>query len=106
MDQVGQHRVGGRRMQARIHGGVDHRDHLGDAGAAEPHLLHDLALALQPVGLVGGEERRDVGHRRSVGRPQRPEAAGGDLVQAGVVGAHVAVRRADHGGGPAHHMVA
>ncbi len=106
MDQVGEHRLRRSRIEPRIDVGVDHRHHLGDTATPLGDLVEDLGLARQPVRLVGRQERRHVLHRRSVRGPQPREAPRRHLVQAGVVVPHVAVRRADHGGRPAHHMIA
>ena len=55
--------------QAAIHGGVEHGDHVCDLPIPCGQPFQYLLLPSQPMGAIGGQERRRLGDRRTVGRP-------------------------------------
>ena len=101
-----EHRPRRRRVQTGVDRGVEDRHDLADGARALGELGQDLPLPLQPVGAIGADEGLHLPHRRAVGGPEGLGVQRLHLVEAGVIGAHVPVRRADDRGGPAHDVIA
>ena len=68
--------------------------------------LEDLRLALVAVGDQVGHPPGGIVDGLAMARQEALPVSGGEAVQRGHVGAHVAVGRRDDGGGPAHDVIA
>ena len=106
------HRRGG--VETLVDVLVHEGDHVGDLVGAAGDAGEDLRLAIAAMGekrsyivlRIAGELVARAADGRAVGGVVDGVIARREFFQAAHIGAHVAIRRADHRGGPAHDVIA
>ena len=93
-------------MQALVHHGIHRRYHLRDGHQPFADGAQHLGFALAAVAKQMLHEALRIGDRLAVGGVIDGVVAGQEFLQTGHVIGHVAVRRSDDGGAPAHDMIA
>ena len=93
-------------MQTRIDIRIHDFDHLRDRVAALADAFHDGIFAAVTMGDESLDMRLGIGDRRPMGRPIDPFVPREHLAERIHVIRHIAVRRGNHRGRPAHDMIA
>src|SRR5260221_3035469 len=105
-DQVREDRPPGRRAEPGIEPDINRRDHGGDGFIAPGKPLKDGSRALVAMRDEGADMRVGIGDRRAMRRPVRGIVAVEQLRERAQIGIHVAIRRRDDAGRPAHDVIA